>query len=68
MDSDKVVVTACRSQSFRSRHGTQLTQISHSSSNVLRARRGVIRMLMVVVLTFALCNLPFHARKMWQYW
>ncbi|XP_055711742.1 trissin receptor isoform X3 [Phlebotomus papatasi] len=64
-----------RTQSFRNpRHqhmhhiGTQLTQVSHSSSNVLRARRGVIRMLMVVVLTFALCNLPFHARKMWQYW
>ena len=39
-----------------------------SSQNVLRARRGVIRMLIVVVLTFALCNLPYHARKMWQYW
>lgn len=38
------------------------------SHNVLRARRGVIRMLIVVVLTFALCNLPYHARKMWQYW
>lgn len=25
-------------------------------------------MLIVVVLTFALCNLPYHARKMWQYW
>ncbi|XP_031344167.1 trissin receptor-like isoform X2 [Photinus pyralis] len=40
----------------------------NASQNVLRARRGVIRMLIVVVLTFALCNLPFHARKMWQYW
>lgn len=40
----------------------------NSSQNVLRARRGVIRMLIIVVLTFALCNLPFHARKMWQYW
>ncbi|XP_055682988.1 trissin receptor isoform X2 [Lutzomyia longipalpis] len=67
--------TTWRTQSFRNprnqhmQHvGTQLTQVSHSSSNVLRARRGVIRMLMVVVLTFALCNLPFHARKMWQYW
>ncbi|KDR15207.1 hypothetical protein L798_10980, partial [Zootermopsis nevadensis] len=39
-----------------------------SSQNVLRARRGVVRMLMVVVLAFALCNLPYHARKMWQYW
>ncbi|CAH2104644.1 unnamed protein product [Euphydryas editha] len=42
--------------------------LSHLSRNVLRARRGVVRMLIVVVLTFALCNLPFHARKMWQYW
>ncbi|KAF2888859.1 hypothetical protein ILUMI_17314, partial [Ignelater luminosus] len=41
---------------------------SSSSQNVLKARRGVIRMLIIVVLTFALCNLPFHARKMWQYW
>ncbi|XP_001987993.2 trissin receptor isoform X2 [Drosophila grimshawi] len=42
--------------------------MSHSSSNVLRARRGVVRMLIIFVLTFALCNLPYHARKMWQYW
>ncbi|XP_065078925.1 trissin receptor isoform X2 [Ochlerotatus camptorhynchus] len=68
VESDKVVVTTWRQNSFHQRHGTQLTQVSHSSNNVLRARRGVIRMLMVVVLTFALCNLPFHARKMWQYW
>ncbi|XP_022907733.1 trissin receptor [Onthophagus taurus] len=40
----------------------------NSSQNVLRARRGVIRMLIIVVLAFALCNLPLHARKMWQYW
>jgi len=25
-------------------------------------------MLIIVVGVFALCNLPFHARKMWQYW
>jgi hypothetical protein len=25
-------------------------------------------MLIVVVLAFAICNLPYHARKMWQYW
>ncbi|XP_037912193.1 trissin receptor isoform X3 [Hermetia illucens] len=68
VESDKVVVTTWKKQSFHQRHGTQLTQLSHSSNNVLRARRGVIRMLIIVVLTFALCNLPFHARKMWQYW
>lgn len=42
--------------------------LSHLSRHVLRARRGVVRMLIVLVLTFAVCNLPFHARKMWQYW
>lgn len=47
---------------------TPATTYSLSSQNVLRARRGVIRMLIVVVLTFAICNLPYHARKMWQYW
>ncbi|XP_050303222.1 trissin receptor-like [Anthonomus grandis grandis] len=38
------------------------------SENVLRARKGVIRMLIFVVVAFAVCNLPIHARKMWQYW
>uniref|UniRef100_A0A336MFZ5 CSON011805 protein n=1 Tax=Culicoides sonorensis TaxID=179676 RepID=A0A336MFZ5_CULSO len=69
VESEKIVVSTWRNQSFHQRHhGTQLTQVSHSASNVLRARRGVIRMLLVVLLTFALCNLPFHARKMWQHW
>ncbi|KAH8269378.1 hypothetical protein KR018_010755 [Drosophila ironensis] len=48
--------------------GGGVSHMSHSSSNVLRARRGVVRMLIIFVLTFALCNLPYHARKMWQYW
>ncbi|TDG40918.1 hypothetical protein AWZ03_012660 [Drosophila navojoa] len=48
--------------------GVATAHMSHSSSNVLRARRGVVRMLIIFVLTFALCNLPYHARKMWQYW
>lgn len=52
---------------YHQRHiNTKLYQIS--SNNVLLARRGVIRMLVIVVLTFACCNLPLHARKMWQYW
>lgn len=46
----------------------KMVPIPQYSYNILRARRGVIRMLIVVVLTFALCNLPFHARKIWQYW
>lgn len=49
-------------------HSRNCHHLSHLSRNVLRARRGVVRMLIVVVLTFAVCNLPFHARKMWQYW
>lgn len=40
----------------------------HSSQNVLRARRGVIKMLIIVVFAFAICHLPYHARKLWQYW
>ncbi|KAF4532372.1 hypothetical protein B566_EDAN003676 [Ephemera danica] len=32
----------------------------------LAARRRVVLMLMLVVLSFLLCNLPYHARKMWQ--
>lgn len=52
----------------RSCEQSRQCHLSHLSRNVLRARRGVVRMLIVVVLTFAVCNLPFHARKMWQYW
>lgn len=35
---------------------------------VLRARRNVIRLLVVVLVCFAACNLPFHARKLYQNW
>lgn len=48
------------------RHSVPLS--TSSSHNLLRARRGVVRMLIIFVLTFAICNLPYHARKMWQYW
>ena len=61
--------TSWRTPNYHQRHyGAKVYQVSHSSHNVLRARRGVIRMLIIVVLTFAVCNLPIHARKMWQYW
>jgi hypothetical protein len=60
----KKVIFACRNRGA----ARQFEQFSHLSQNVLRARRRVIRMLIVIVLTFAVCNLPFHARKMWQYW
>lgn len=74
VESDKNGVTTWRTHSVHGNHHhrhhhTPHAHIStHSTNNVLRARRGVVRMLMVVVLTFALCNLPLHARKMWQYW
>lgn len=41
---------------------------SNSSSAVLRSRRKVIRLLVIVLLCFAVCNLPFHARKLYQNW
>ncbi|KAH8324795.1 hypothetical protein KR074_001374, partial [Drosophila pseudoananassae] len=84
LEADRPIVSACRKTSFyHHAHHQRLghsgggggggsaagaTHMSHSSSNVLRARRGVVRMLIIFVLTFALCNLPYHARKMWQYW
>ncbi|XP_055852605.1 trissin receptor isoform X2 [Episyrphus balteatus] len=72
MESDRPIVSTCRNKASFHHHQRQNAQrvshMSHSSNNVLRARRGVVRMLIIFVLTFALCNLPYHARKMWQYW
>ncbi|XP_049866733.1 trissin receptor [Pectinophora gossypiella] len=61
-------VNAVKTKKLCRTPGSNCHHLSHLSRNVLRARRGVVRMLIVVVLTFAVCNLPFHARKMWQYW
>ncbi|XP_022236815.1 trissin receptor-like, partial [Limulus polyphemus] len=44
------------------------TSQHNANTTVLKARRRVIRLLVAVVFTFTLCNLPFHARKFWQYW
>ncbi|XP_030767837.1 trissin receptor-like [Sitophilus oryzae] len=47
---------------------TSSAQNPNITQKVLNARRGVIKMLIIIVCAFALCNLPFHVRKMWQYW
>ncbi|XP_043475578.1 trissin receptor-like [Leptopilina heterotoma] len=51
----------------RTRNG-RVQHIHTSSRNVLRARRGVIRMLITVVVMFAVCNLPQQARIAWLHW
>ncbi|XP_014469593.1 PREDICTED: allatostatin-A receptor-like [Dinoponera quadriceps] len=51
----------------RSRNG-RVHHVHTSSKNVLRARRGVIRMLIAVVMMFAVCNLPQQARILWRHW
>ncbi|XP_060829846.1 trissin receptor-like isoform X1 [Bombus pascuorum] len=45
-----------------------LHRVHSSGRNVLRARRGVIRMLIAVVMMFAICNLPQQARIAWRHW
>ncbi|XP_078042071.1 trissin receptor-like [Augochlora pura] len=51
----------------RTRHdGVQ--HMRSSSRNVLRDRRGVIRMLIAVVMMFAVCNLPQQVRIVWRHW
>ena len=37
-------------------------------NNALLARRRVIRLLVTVICSFALCVLPYHIRIMWQRW
>lgn len=34
--------------------------------SVFESRRKVIRLLITMVFVFAICHLPFHARKLWQ--
>lgn len=38
------------------------------NKSILKIRKRVIRLLVIVVLAFAISNLPFHARKLWQGW
>ncbi|XP_012538419.1 trissin receptor isoform X2 [Monomorium pharaonis] len=46
----------------------RIHHVHTSSRNVLKARRGVIRMLIAVVMMFAVCNLPQQARIVWRHW
>ncbi|KAF7386455.1 hypothetical protein HZH68_013587 [Vespula germanica] len=46
----------------------RVQHIHTSYKNALRARRGVIRMLIAVVVLFALCNLPQQVRIIWLHW
>ncbi|XP_015188883.1 PREDICTED: allatostatin-A receptor [Polistes dominula] len=46
----------------------RVQHIHTSCRKVLRTRRGVIRMLIAVVVLFALCNLPQQVRIIWLHW
>ncbi|CAK9803371.1 Trissin receptor [Anthophora quadrimaculata] len=46
----------------------RIRHVRTSSRNILRARRGVIRMLIAVVMMFAVCNFPQQARIAWRLW
>ncbi|XP_066138340.1 trissin receptor-like isoform X2 [Euwallacea fornicatus] len=49
------------------RYPSSGTYHNNNLAQKLKSRRGVIKMLIIIVCAFALCNLPYHARKMWQY-
>jgi len=38
------------------------------TSSPLTARRKIIRLLICIILNFAICVLPHHIRLLWQYW
>ncbi|XP_022235406.1 trissin receptor-like [Limulus polyphemus] len=59
-----------QSSTRRNNHGVSFQQhcLTQAPKTIIRARRKVLRLLLAVVLCFAFCNLPFHVRKLWQYW
>lgn len=46
----------------------RIIRSSKYGTRALDARRRIIKMLIVIVVAFAICHLPLHARKIWQYW
>lgn len=60
--------TAFGGQGLITRNSNGRVHHVHTSSrNVLRARRGVIKMLVAVVFIFAVCNLPQQIRIFWSH-
>ncbi|KAJ8979376.1 hypothetical protein NQ317_003075 [Molorchus minor] len=66
--NNKLVHLNGETKSLQPSTSSNSTTPNSSRISVLKARKGVIKMLIVLVCTFAICNLPFHARKMWQNW
>ena len=48
------------------RHRKQKNNSQHNPEGALVARRRVIRLLLAVIVSFALCVLPYHVRIVWQ--